>query len=199
MEIAQLFSLQRAIESHCDEHLNNVLSGSPKCSLLAARLELGANGGRVAVVRKLRHFLALPIIPAHRKAFTSVMFSSHGLAIERLRWGERYRAPVPREWRLCRFCRAHVEDEVHALLDCRGDGFHPLVTFRDALRLEVAEVVPDFYWHPDSRTLLLSLLHDKRLPVPVAKFLYNILTVFYSVPMYVPAPYLYAPLLLMQA
>ena len=69
----------------------------------------------------------------------------------------------------------------------------------DALRLEVAAVVPDFYWHPDSRTLLLSLLHDKRLPVPVAKFLYNILTVFYSVPMYVPAPYLYAPLLLTQA
>ena len=67
------------------------------------------------------------------------------------------------------------------------------------LRLEVTALVPDYFWHSDSHTLLLHLLHDGRLSNPVAKFLYNVLAIFYSVPMYVPAPYLYSPLLLAQA
>ena len=70
---------------------------------------------------------------------------------------------------------------------------------RDALRMEVDVLVPDFAWHSDSLTLLLRLLHDSQLPVPVAKYVYDVLAVFYSVPMYVPAPYLYSPLLHSQA
>ena len=197
MDIAQLLSLQKLVVKSCDEHLNSMLMNSTKCSLLRGRLELGANGGGSTVVRVMRHYLALPIIPAHRKAITSVMFSSHDLAIERLRWRERYRDPVPREWRLCRFCRASVEDEVHALLEC----CHAprLLELREEMRREVAAVLPGFYWHPDLRIQLLRLLHDKRLPVPIAKFIFNVLSVFYSEPMYVPAPHLYAPLLLAHA
>ena len=127
------------------------------------------------------------------------MFSSHALAVERLRWGERYRAPVPREWRLCRFCRAHVEDEVHALMECCADQSCQLQPLRDTLRLEVSAVVPGFSWGPEARSLLLHLLHDKRVTEPVAKFIYKVLDVFYSVPMYIPAPYLYSPLLLPDA
>ncbi|KAK0443103.1 uncharacterized protein EV420DRAFT_1576985 [Desarmillaria tabescens] len=56
------------------------------------------------------------IVPAHRKALTRLFVSSHILAVEVLRWGERYRPKIPREWRLCRFCKIAVEDEVHALL-----------------------------------------------------------------------------------
>ena len=104
--------------------------------------------------------------PAHRNAFTSIMFSSHALAVERLRWGERYRSPVPRGWRLCRFCREHVEDEVHALLECRGDHLHQLEPLREVMRMEVTTIVPDFNRHSDSRTVLL-LLHDERLPIPI--------------------------------
>ena len=199
MDIPQLLSLQKEIERRCDVHLKDVLMGSTKCYLLKGRLELGASGGPMSVVRKLRHYLVLPVIPAHRKAFTSLLFSTHGLAVERLRWRERYRAPVPREWRLCRFCRASVEDEVHALIDCEGDISHPLVPLREAMRREVTAIVPDFVWHSDSLSLLLCLLHDRQLPVPVAKFIYDVLAVFSSVPMYVPAPFLYTPLLQTQA
>ena len=46
------------------------------------------------------------------------MMSTHALAVERLRYQERYRAPIPHQSRLCRFCRSAVEDEVHALLQC---------------------------------------------------------------------------------
>ena len=199
MDIPQLLSLQKAIVRHCDAHLTDALMGSTKCYLLKGRLELGADGGPLKVVRKLRQYLVLPVIPAHRRAFTSILFSTHGLAVERLRWRERYRDPVPREWCLCRFCRANVEDEVHALLECEGDISHPLGPLRDALRMEVDVLVPDFAWHSDSLTLLLRLLHDSQLPVPVAKYVYDVLAVFYSVPMYVPAPYLYSPLLHSQA
>ena len=74
-------------------------------------------------------------------AFTSIMFSSHALAVERLRWGERYRAPVPREWRLCRFCRAHVEDEAHTLIECRGDSMmHNLHPVREAVRSDIRKI-----------------------------------------------------------
>ena len=128
-------------------------------------------------------------------AFTSIMFSSHALAVERLRWGERYRAPVPREWRLCRFCRAHVEDEAHALIECRGDSLHDLHPVREAMRSDIIAVVPDFTWGSDAHTVLLHLLHDIRVSVPVARFIYKVLSIFYSVPMYVPPPYLYSPLI----
>ena len=59
-------------------------------------MELGANGGWAHVVRKMRAFPRIERL---------LLRSCHGpgLAVElveRLRWRERYRAPVPREWRL---------------------------------------------------------------------------------------------------
>ncbi len=65
-------------------------------------------------------YLNLPV-PAHRKAFTRLLMSAHTLGIEVLRWKERYRPFVPRRWRLCRFCRVMVEDEPHALFECRAN------------------------------------------------------------------------------
>jgi len=56
---------------------------------------------------------------------TSIMLSTHALAVERLRYQERFRAPVPRAWRLCRFCHMEVEDEVHVLSPgCRSSYWH---------------------------------------------------------------------------
>lgn len=190
----QLLSLQTTLIEWCDEDLRRAIMTSPKCSLIAGRMELGVNGVMTRVSRKLCHYLALPIVPAHRKAFISIMFSSHELAVERLRWKERYRGPVPREWRLCRFCRSSVEDEVHALLDCNAHG--GLSPIRDLMHAEVQALVPDFRWKMDSFALLRDLLHHQRLALPVAKFIHSILSVFYSQQMFIPAPYLYSPLLL---
>ncbi|KAK0440449.1 uncharacterized protein EV420DRAFT_1252707, partial [Desarmillaria tabescens] len=47
-----------------------------------------------------------------------LLLSSHVLGVEVLRWSERYRPYIPRDWRLWRFCRVTVEDEPHALLVC---------------------------------------------------------------------------------
>ena len=197
MDGGQLLSLQKGLVKRCDAHLQRVLNESVKCLMVRGRLDLDTKGRRIPVVRKMRHYLTLPVVPAHRNAFIAIMFSSHGLAVERLRWKERYRAPVPKEWRLCRFCRGDVEDETHALMVCRGH--HQLVPIRDTMRSEVLAIAPLLPWLANPGDQLLALLHDKRLATPMAKFIYNILTVFYSTPMFVPAPYLYSPLLLTQA
>ncbi|KAJ7135938.1 hypothetical protein C8R44DRAFT_537125, partial [Mycena epipterygia] len=54
----------------------------------------------------------------HRVALTHAVLSGHALAMERMRWSERYKPQVPCKWRLCRFCKDHLEDTIHALFVC---------------------------------------------------------------------------------
>ncbi|KAJ7089796.1 hypothetical protein B0H15DRAFT_885058, partial [Mycena belliarum] len=54
----------------------------------------------------------------HRVALTHAVLSGHSLAMERMRWSERYKPQVPTKWRLCRFCKTHLEDSIHALFVC---------------------------------------------------------------------------------
>ncbi|EJD39235.1 hypothetical protein AURDEDRAFT_38460, partial [Auricularia subglabra TFB-10046 SS5] len=54
----------------------------------------------------------------HRKTFTRLLTSCHALAVERLRWAERYRARVDYDDRLCRLCGTAVETPEHVLLRC---------------------------------------------------------------------------------
>ncbi|KAI0367105.1 hypothetical protein BV20DRAFT_1045787 [Pilatotrama ljubarskyi] len=64
-----------------------------------------------------RRYLALPH-RRQREALTALLFSEHPLAVEQLRRAPTPH-PIPRQWRVCRFCRAAdaVEDEYHVLLD----------------------------------------------------------------------------------
>ncbi|KAH9913598.1 uncharacterized protein B0H18DRAFT_887992 [Fomitopsis serialis] len=66
-----------------------------------------------------RKYLALDARDA-RKAVCRLFASDHPFAVERLR---RRSPPVPREWRICRFCRGRnmVEDEAHVLMLCRAE------------------------------------------------------------------------------
>ncbi|KAJ6459775.1 hypothetical protein C8R47DRAFT_959130, partial [Mycena vitilis] len=54
----------------------------------------------------------------HRVALTHAVLSGHALAMERMGWSERYKVEVPRKWRLCRFCKDHLEDAIHAMFVC---------------------------------------------------------------------------------
>ena len=87
--------------------------------------------------------LATVRIPAHRTALMRLITSSHCLAIERLRWTERYRWRVPRAERICRFCADAVEDEVHAMFQCPAQ--NDLSHERDRFWDTVAHVAPDVY------------------------------------------------------
>ena len=192
MNREELFNLQVDLERSCDRFLQNFIDTSSKCVLLRGRLETVGGSKRVHVTRKLRNYLAMPLIPAHRRALTSIMLSTHGLAVERLRFQERYRAPVPHAWRLCRFCRLEVEDEVHALLKCEGS--MELLALRLTFRRDVIDIVGNVPWRIDLLEQLLDLLHDHRLTVRMAKYVYDVLETFTNVPMFIPAPHLYSPL-----
>ncbi|KAJ7115085.1 hypothetical protein C8R43DRAFT_902791, partial [Mycena crocata] len=160
-----------------------------KTHLLRNRLELVDNKLALAT-RRRRHYLTMVPIPAHRKALARLLLGDHTLSVERLRYPVRYRRAIPPEERLCRFCRAAVEDEVHALLDC--DAHAPLSVMRavfleDAFaydpELEVAYSMLSHY------QFLRHLVSSRRVVIRLAKFVCDVLTLFDKFQRYIPVGY----------
>ncbi|KAJ6592377.1 hypothetical protein B0H19DRAFT_851165, partial [Mycena capillaripes] len=56
-----------------------------------------------------------------------VVLSGHAPGMERMRLSERYKLQLSRKWRLCRFCKDHLEDAIHAMFTCKHI---PLVNIR---------------------------------------------------------------------
>ncbi|KAJ7028809.1 hypothetical protein C8F04DRAFT_902166, partial [Mycena alexandri] len=90
---------------------------APKLYLLRGRLEPEKGGTAVLKTLQFRHYLNV-VNPKHRKALTRLLLSSHGLALERLRWVELRRPRIDRNLRVCRFCKAEIESPEHAMLEC---------------------------------------------------------------------------------
>ena len=99
--------------------VESALAESSKGRLLVGRLHRGEDGIIINRTLALREYLMLPIA-THRKALTALLLAEHPLAEARLRYAERRRPPIPREHRLCRFCKVAVEDSLHALFECGG-------------------------------------------------------------------------------
>ncbi|GAW05831.1 hypothetical protein LENED_007714 [Lentinula edodes] len=113
-----LARLRKDIRQSCEQSLTSDIQASVRVHLLHNRLEFREDGQQLhtSPIITLRAYLDVIKVPKHRHAFTRLITSSHALSIERLRYEERYRSPIPREWRLCHFCRGAVEDECHALM-----------------------------------------------------------------------------------
>lgn len=94
---------------------------------------------------------------------------------------------MPHEWRLCRFCRVTVKNEVHVLLKCEANS--ELVALRAAFRRDVTEVVGEIPLKTDLLEQLTDLLCDHRLAEWIAKYIYLALELVNTVPMFIPAPY----------
>ncbi|KAF8225606.1 hypothetical protein L208DRAFT_1380563 [Tricholoma matsutake] len=88
MDCRQLEDLKRTLRETCDDILQNVIETSSKCVLLWGCLEMDEDGKCKQIIWKLCHYLMIIHVPAHRKAFTSLMLLNHPLAVERLRWRE---------------------------------------------------------------------------------------------------------------
>src|ERR1700678_2318674 len=98
--------------------LQNELESNQKLYLLHYRLEINPEGsGHKQVALLLRHYLKIPN-RLHSISSTRLLFSCHPLAREKLRQTEFRRPKIPRELRLCRFCRAEIESPEHALFEC---------------------------------------------------------------------------------
>jgi hypothetical protein len=126
------------------------------------------------------------VVPAYRKAMTSLLLGDHNLSVEHLR----YRTAVPREHRLCRLCRGSVEDEVHALLDCTATP--RLVDLRlDFLAtLETCDRAAwEAYSHISNYAFLLKLIPSRKAVQAFAKYIFLVLSLFDETPRYVPVAF----------
>ncbi|OCH88481.1 hypothetical protein OBBRIDRAFT_779980 [Obba rivulosa] len=158
-----------------DTDLARELMTSPKLHLLRHR-------GKVAEFRPYLNVL----VPQHRVALTRMLVSDHPLAMERLRWAERYRSPVPRHLRICRLCEDGLEDPVHAMFVCTGDD--DLSAIRASFWSKVDAELPGLRRRArDAEHMLALLMDEQSVHALVAKLAFETLGVFARVPMLVLA------------
>ena len=153
-----------------------------------------------AVISMRRYLMDVPV-PKFRIAVTRLMASEHPLAVERLRYNERYRPHVPRQWRLCRLCvrkngidGADIEDECHALWECTSE--ERLTLRRDTFLDEAFGIWPSLrhiYTSSTPGVWTQTLLENTQLLCCFPKFVFDVFDIFQSVEMWVPPPYLYSP------
>ncbi|KZV85270.1 hypothetical protein EXIGLDRAFT_595852, partial [Exidia glandulosa HHB12029] len=108
VSLQALEQLRSKVDSHMRDEFKQELDDKKKLYLLRERK---------GPVLALRPYLGIRN-GQHRESLTHLLLSTHTLAVERLRWVERYRLKVPFAERLCRFCLTAVETPEHALLEC---------------------------------------------------------------------------------
>lgn len=121
---------------------------------------------------RLRHYLSMVKTQKHREALTSLLLSTHLLAVEILRYGDHEQ---PREddrsKRVCRFCKTEVENPKHALLAC--DASPEVMSLRAAFLDQLFKTVPTLrrlMYELDLIEFFKSMVY-KRSTIPfVAKF-----------------------------
>ena len=127
---AEVFdTLRYSITKACDTSLLSALKGLTKLEILRkwrrwATLVMTETSDSLLVIQP---FLHIPV-KTHRLALTCLLFSDHNLSIERLRYAERYRPHIHRDWRLCRFCYAIVDRRRDPCSLCVHWGATPRVT-----------------------------------------------------------------------
>ncbi|KAF7338065.1 Reverse transcriptase domain-containing protein [Mycena venus] len=183
-------TVSKEIITIVDKDLQRDIDRLVKTHLLRNRVEMGKDKSLGLVSRRLRHYLTAVAVPAHRKAMTGLLLGDHNLSVERLRYGARYRKPVPREFRLCRFCRGSVEDEVHALFDCvaeprlielRADFLGDLATRDPGLRA--------LYGSISNYEFLLAVIPSRKAVQLFAKYIHLVLCAFQDTPRYSPVAF----------
>ncbi|KAJ7745460.1 hypothetical protein DFH07DRAFT_748903 [Mycena maculata] len=129
-----------AVESSCESLLQGKLDNAVRTGFLRQQLEKDEKGQLRTVVLRFRHYLDIVNV-AHRKAFTRFLLSDHSLGVEALRHTDRDRKyPIPRAWRLCRYCQLDIEDETHAALVCTAH--LELTPLRAALLRDIFAIQP---------------------------------------------------------
>jgi hypothetical protein len=115
------------------------------------------------------------------------MLSTHLLTVEKLRYVDHAHPPVPREEHLCSFCLSSIETPEHALLECRASP--AVLNLRSTFLEKLLRAVPTLRQKMedlDSTSFLKAVIYQRSTIVLVAKFVHDILEVFYYAPIHRP-------------
>lgn len=179
------------LELACAKWPGDIVVGMPsRLPLIQRRPERDEHGEFVANPLKLRQYLRIPV-PAHRKALTRLLLSSHTLGVEILRYAERYRKRAPREFRFCRFCRRGVETEAHAMITCSAPA---LTALRHPFIQDIYELVPEWPRNWTSSDIFLrTLVQTRNFDVlqRLAKYTFEVFAEYRTQAIFKPAEYLY--------
>lgn len=176
LNAARIEILIKEVKGCSARWLQEQITQSPKLYLLHGRMEPQGTGPAREIISWFRHYLDLPIAK-HRIALTRLLLSDHCLAIERLRWADRYHPFVPRDQRFCRFCKTEVETVEHALFFCVASG--DLVVLRAELMQNLRVVWPGCWILPVNAVRCLQTLVFRHDTLPLlAKYAYDVLQLF---------------------
>ena len=123
------------------EWLQDAIDSSDKLYLIQGRIETQKDKPPTQIISKMRHYLSMVKTQKHREALTSLLLSTHQLAVEILRYVDHAYQPVPRADRLCRLCKDEIETPEHALLSCTS--LDTLVELQALFLVELFENSPD--------------------------------------------------------
>ena len=119
------------------------------------------------------------------EAITSVLFSTHLLAVEILRYVNYAYQPVPRSDRLCRFCKSEVETPKYVLISCKSSDL--VVGLRTVFLGKLFSDLPYLQQRMAELSyteFLKANFHPRSTIALVAKFAFDVLKIFCAVPMF---------------
>jgi hypothetical protein len=122
---------------------------------------------------------------AHREALTSIMLSTHQLAVEVLRYTDHVNQPVPRANKLCRLCKTTVETPEHALVTCASSD--ALVELRTSFLEQLFAKNPELQHVLEEKSeteFLKAMIYSRPAIALVAKFAHDVLQIFYAIPVF---------------
>ncbi|PPQ83377.1 hypothetical protein CVT26_012753 [Gymnopilus dilepis] len=163
------------------------LDDNTKLYLLRNRLEPKKDGeGFTQVTFLLRHYLKVANA-AHRQSLTRLILSCHPLALERLRHTEHRRPKIPRDMRLCRFCKVHIESPEHALLECAGN--EDIMALRTEFTNKLEYELPqwDLVKNLDPVNRLRTLIAERDTIGLLAKFTHEVIALYEATPVLIPS------------
>jgi hypothetical protein len=162
------------------------VDSSDKLYLIQGRREPQKDKPPAPQTLRLRHYLSMVKTQKHREALTSLLLSTHLLAVEILRYGDHlHTREDDRSRRVCRFCKSEVETPEHALLACdasvevkslREVFLEKLFTDAPSLRRRMVEL--------NSVDFFKAMIYERSTIALVAKFAYDVLEVFYAKPVH---------------
>jgi hypothetical protein len=183
--IADVQNYAKLVDKLMLEWLQDTIDSSEKTYLLHGRLEPRKDEPPAQKTSTMRHYLTMVKTQAHREALTSIMLSTHQLAVEVLRYTDHANQPVPRANRLCRLCKTTVETPEHALVTCASSD--ALVELRTRFLEQLFAKNPELQHVLEEKSeteFLKAMIYSRPAIALVAKFAHDVLQIFYAIPVF---------------